>query len=335
MDLFSKEVYTFLNNLDTYIPCLLREPTREVIKTKVLCDINAMLLHANEYAILNRVAQLVVKKFFDVDALAFRTSAFTSTKDNTTHEYVASDYHMEFDLNDKSLEYIKGMISNRTISQRNFVFIIKNAEQDINRNTYLALRRLIDINSSSRFIITTTSITFMEKSLVSRCLLLNCSFPIINLINSSVLLDLGFSPSEIDDTDKLRQMYCDSNNNIITLLQNMRTSSNGLLWHASIHKLLQVFGTEKNQLLIIHTVREHVYKLYHVGVRLSDIMTFVIRELVKNDSKSKKTVKKSATANAKMHNVVMLAAECDHLQRQGGKDIFLYERFFLSLYKIM
>jgi hypothetical protein len=64
-------------------------------------------------------------------------------------------------------------------------------------------------------------------------------------------------------------------------------------------------------------------------------MTFVIRELVKNDSKSKKTVKKSATANAKMHNVVMLAAECDHLQRQGGKDIFLYERFFLSLYKIM
>lgn len=273
------------------------------------------MLYGNEYAILNRIAQWVVKCMFGVKSLSnLRMVPFNPFKESDG-EFMLSDYHMEFDLTDKALEYIKSVIKNKTISSRSFVFIIKNADHSLNRNLYLALRRLIDMNASSKFIITTSGLSFMEKSLLSRVLKVNCMFPFEKVMVCDILVQQGIDEKELSDA------YLE-NNNIITLLQHLSTKCEGLLWHKTVDQLIQTLKTEKKQLVIIMAIREVVYKLYHIGVGLNDICKYVIRHHVTPKTKN-------------AHQIVWVAAHCDHAITQGNKDILLYEQFFLQLYKLL
>lgn len=301
--------------MDEYIPQLLSKKTLDIINRKVILDINGFILFGNEYGLLNRIAQTVVKAMFDIDKLQIRNCSYNPVKESDG-EYLVSDYHMEFDLNEKALEYIKSVITNRNISRRQFVFIIKNAEPCLNRNLYLALRRMIDINPTSKFIITTSSTAFMEKSLLSRVLLLNCNFPFNNIASSNILSDeLQKTPLET-----LRNVYADSNYNIITFLQHISNGYKCLLWQQTIDKLLECIKKEKKQINVIMLVRDNVYKLFHIGVPLKDICKYVIAKNVKNKNVGK---------------LIECAAECEHGTSQGKKDILLYESFFLNAYLIL
>ena len=313
MDLFCNEVCSFLNNLDDYIPILLNNKTLNIIIKNIINDVNGILLTANEYGILNRIAQLVVKSMFNVDSLHVRPCLYNPMKESDG-EYLLSNYHMEFDLTDKALEYIKSVISNRNISQRQFVFIIKNAEPSINRNTYLALRRLIDINKSAKFIITTTTTSFMEKSLLSRLLMLNCHFPFDNIVTCG-LLDNYTSSIPVD---KLQNIYSNSNFNIVTLLQNLSNNCKLLMWQQSCDTLLEIIKKEKKDINVITSIRERTYKLFHVGVPLKDICKYIIQT-----NKDNKHITK----------IIKISAECDHMTCLGNKDLLLYEKFFLDIYK--
>lgn len=317
------------------MPMLLRDPTRRMIEKQVFADVSALLLHGNEYAILNRIAQFIIQNHFQIESLTLRTAHFASSRNASDspekqqqYDYLASDYHMEFELSDKCLEHIKSIITNKTISSREFVFVIKNADPELNRNLYLALRRLIDINPSSRFIITTTSITFLEKSLVSRCVLLNCLFPLRNITQSTLFRDLGLSPTMED----LSRTYCDCDYNIVSLIQSLASTENHLLWHSSIDKLITTLVKEKNQLVVITEVREHVYKLYHIGVKLPEIASVILRKL---PNKLPKKLQQKKHFTGVMNKVVNHIAQCDAMRCQvGNKDILLYERLFLGIYDI-
>jgi hypothetical protein len=317
--LFSNEVKSFLNNLDTHIPALLNEKALKIIKANTLNDLNGVLLYANEYAILNRIAQIVVKQLFNIETLYIRP-AFYDKNDNVVSnqepDYLLSDVHMEFELNEKSLAYIKSIITNRTISNKSFVFIIKNAECKISRHHFLTLRRLMDINSTSKFIITSTSISFMESSLSSRLLPISCSFPfsnITNLINSNII------PSTISEDD-LQCRYSNVKCNIISLLQNINIDvGKELLWEKTIDKVLISFTTEKKQYNIIKNIRELVYKLFHVGVSIKDICMYIIKKY---------------NTHKKINDIVIELAKYEHETLIGAKEILVYEKIFLYLYKI-
>ena len=69
MELFTLEVCNFLNNLDEYIPQLMKEQSLNIILKNVLLDIQGFILYANEYAILNRIAQFTIKSFYNIDHL--------------------------------------------------------------------------------------------------------------------------------------------------------------------------------------------------------------------------------------------------------------------------
>lgn len=303
---------SFLNNLDDYIPILLNNKTLNIIIKNIINDVNGILLTANEYGILNRIAQLVVKSMFNVDTLHVRPCLYNPMKESDG-EYLLSNYHMEFDLTDKALEYIKSVISNRNISQRQFVFIIKNAEPSINRNTYLALRRLIDINKSAKFIITTTTTSFMEKSLLSRLLMLNCHFPFDNIVTCG-LLDNYTSSIPVD---KLQNIYSNSNFNIVTLLQNLSNNCKLLMWQQSCDTLLEIIKKEKKDINVITSIRERTYKLFHVGVPLKDICKYIIQ---------------TNKDNKHITEIIKISAECDHMTCLCNKDLLLYEKFFLDIY---
>jgi hypothetical protein len=313
MHLFSNEVCYFLNNLDNYLPLLLNDKTLNIIIKNVIIDINGLVLTCNEYGILNRIAQLVVKSMFDVETLFISTCYYNPTKESDG-SYLLSNYHMEFDLNEKALEYIKSIISNRNISQRQFVFIIKNAEPTINRHIYLALRRIIDINPTAKFILTTTSTSFMEKSLLSRLLILNCHFPFGNILKTDIV------NQNLKSVKELESIYTLSNNNIITFLQNLSNDCKSLLWQQTCDKLLNIITKEKKQLTIIMSIRENVYKLFHIGVPLKDICKYIIQKYSNHKD---------------ILNIVNIATECEHGVLQGSKELLYYEKLFLEIYKYL
>ena len=332
----------------------MRDATLSIIRQKVLADVNAMIVYGNEYAVLNRIAQFTIKCLFDVEKLYIRT---VSLPDEC--EYMMSDYHMEFELTEKSLQFIKSIINNKTISNRSFVFIIKYAESNLNRNLFLELRRLIDLNVTSKFIITATSTSFIEKSLISRCVVLNCIFPLDKIIACDIVPD-----SLKGEKTHLEQAFIESNANVITFLQHislMKTQGNNknkidtkLLWHKHIDKLLMSLKEENNQFSAISNIRDVVYKVYHVGIPLRDICHYVLRSLhvmyptveqevitvvptkVRGRSKtSKNNAQPTSNSSDKiMIEFVNICASCE-CHGLGNKNIMSYERLFCQIYRVM
>jgi hypothetical protein len=356
MDLFTLEVCTFLNKLDDYIPQLMRDASLSIIQQKVLADVNSMIVYGNEYAVLNRISQYIIKCLFDVQNLYIRTVAL-----GDDGEYMLSDYHMEFELTDKSLQYIKSIISNKTISNRSFVFVIKYADSSLNRNLFLELRRLMDLNVTSKFIITATSTSFIEKSLISRCVVLNCIFPLDKIIASDLIPD-----NLTGEKTHIEQAFIESKANVITFLQHislMKAQGNNnkidtkLLWHKHIDKLLMSLKDEVNQLSAICIIREVVYKVYHVNIPLRDICHYVLRSLrdmypitvqetptVETIQNTKvrgkgKTSKNNAPPKDNnndnlMIEFVAICASCEG-NGLGNKNILSYERLFCQIYRVM
>lgn len=289
----------------------------DIITRNVIQDINGIMLVGNEFGILNRIAQLIVKCLFDIDTLWIRPCPLNPSKENEG-EYHLSDYHMEFELNEKALEFIKTVISNKNISKRQFVFIIKNAEPTINKNIYLALRRIMDINPTAKFIITTSSTSFMEKSLMSRVLMAHCNFPFENILQTDLLAQALKTKTK----QQLYDVYVQSNFNIITLIQHVSSNCMDLLWQQTIDKLLIDMKKEKKQYNVVMLIRDNVYKLFHIGVPLRDICRYVVK--ICNNKKNKN-----------IHSIVSIATECEHATTQGNKDILLYEKLFFNIYKYL
>lgn len=308
--------------MDYYIPCLLNQKALNIITNNVIQDINGLVLVGNEYGILNRIAQLVVKCLFDIDTLYIKPCPFNPNKESDG-DYYTSDYHMEFELNEKALEFIKNVVNNKNISKRQFVFIIKNAEPSLNRHWYLALRHIMDINPSSKFIITTSSTSFMESSLLSRVVKAHCNFPFANILQTGIIADALKKQSE----SELFKLYQESEYNIITMLQHIACNCETLLWQHNIDKLLISIShlkKEKKQYEIIMIIRENVYKLFHIGVPLKNICRYVARKC--SDTMSN---------NLNIHHIVAIATKCEHDSTKGNKDVLLYEKLFLNIYKYL
>lgn len=324
----------------------MKDASMSIIKENVIVHINSMILCGNEYAILNRIAQFVIKNIFQINQLAVKSVHIGDTNDI---EYLVSDYHMEFELNEKSLKFIKGIIKNRTISNRNFVFVIKYAEATLNRNLFLELRRLIDLNSTSKFIITATSTSFVEKSLMSRCITVNCMFPFEKVMASDLI------PSNIDiDKQQLQKTYIESKANIVSFLQLISLANNTgshdtkLQWHKHIENLLISLSKETNQFKAIQSIRCTVYKVYHFNIPLKDVCHCVLSSLTtifdggdekitkssaSTKKKSKSTKTTTYTSNV-MYEFVRICSMCEH-EGQGTKNILSYERLFCEIYKTM
>ena len=337
----------------------MKDASLSIIEKNVLADVNSLIIHGNEYAIINRIAQYTVKRLFDVPTFPIR--AVPLGEDG---EYMLSDFHMEFELTDKSLKFIKSIINNKTISNKSFVFIIKYAEATLNRNLFLELRRLIDLNSTSKFIITATSTSFLEQSLVSRCVLVNCIFPLDKIMACDII------PASIQgDKEQLKDAFIESRGNVITFLQHVSlmnkcgTKNNNnkidtlLLWHKHVDKLLISLKKETNQLSGICNIRDSVYKVYHVGIPLKDICHYVLRslstmypehnedevveEVTTSKSTKRKTVKRKSSQPgltkppyAKMIDFVAICAACE-CNGLGNKNILSYERLFCEIYRVM
>jgi hypothetical protein len=314
MDIFCKEVCDFLNTLDECLPSLLCENSLHLLNSNPIGGVHFVVLHNNEYAILNRIAFMIAKRHV-------ATLTDTSTKQkiicrehlfepNTpdTGSFISSDYHFEFELTETSLQYIKKLIKNKPIFSSEFVFIIKNASMSINRTLYLELRRLIDTSNIARWIITMERHTFLDKSVQSRALMINCCFPLLHIVRSCRL------PLTIEE---YYPVFMKSKGNVITFLQLISTTNQSMLWQDTFDKFIVGLQQEKKQLIVIMTTREIVYKLYHIGVSFTEFCRYIIIKYGKD-----------------IADIITLIAECEHeVSVSKSKECLMYEKIILELYK--
>jgi hypothetical protein len=305
MEFFSKGVLAFLNTLEVNLPYLLHDRTNRIIQSDPLGATHMIILHNNEFAILNRIAFTMVKQYIGKPDIKCRASLIDPSND-TRGDFILSDYHMEFDLSEASLAYIKKLIGNQCISGKSYVFVIKNAQNNIHRNLYLELRRLIDINHSAKWILTTTTYAFMEKSLLSRAIIINCCFPLPKILKAI--------PLELSDTES-QNLFFKSKGNVITFLELAFSNKYSLLWHNTFDVLLEKILKEKKEVVIIDCIRDFVYKLFHVGVSITDLSHYIVFKY-----------------GDMIQNIIGEVADCEY-NGKHGKDCLAYEKLMLKLYQ--
>ncbi len=307
MELFSNGVFDFLNTLDTNLPRLLHDKTFNIIKNDILSGVNVVILYNNEFAILNRIAFTMVKQNIGISTIGCRASLMDASNEENG-EFILSDYHMEFDLCEESLQYIKKLIKNQCINGKQYIFIIKNANNNINRNLYLELRRLIDTNIYAKWIITVSSYAFFEKSLLSRAVTINCCFPLSNIIKVTGIT--------LDETS-CRSLFVVSKGNIITFLELAYGNKQSMLWQDAFDTVMEKVLNEKKEIAVIDTIRNFVYKVFHVGVSIAELCHYVI-------FKYGETVQP----------LIGFIADCEY-QGRNGRDCLVYEKMILGLYKCL
>jgi hypothetical protein len=187
--------------------------------------------------------------------------------------------------------------------------------------------------------------------------MMNCVFPFKKILETDLV------PETVKaDKVSLERAFTDSKANVITFLQHVsllksRQASTQkidthLLWHKHVDKLLYALKSESNQFIAIQSIRDTVYKIYHVGIPLKDVCHHVIRTIssMYNSTETehepedkpatkKKATKKSSKATSKigntiMNDVVTICATCEH-DGLGNKNILSYERLFCEIYRLM
>ncbi len=284
-----------------------------LINSNPLGGVNLVMLYNNEYAILNRIAYIMVKKHaqlipkYGKDPLICREHYFDSNAPEKGC-FLSSNIHFEFELSNIALEYIKNIVKNKPITNNEFIFVIKNANNNINRNIYLELRRLIDTSHSARWILTMESHSFLDKSIQSRSLLINCGFPLNNIVKCCKLQNT---------TDHYHPIYLSTNGNVITFLQLISTSNETMLWQDAFNAFMVELLVEKKQINIILNTREMVYKLYHIGVSFTEFCRYVVLKY-----------------GERIKDIIPLIARCEH-ENSKFKECLMYERIILELYNTL
>ncbi len=223
-----------------------------------------------------------------------------------TGSFIASKYHFEFELTESSLQYIKSLIKNKPIYTNEFIFIIKNANLNANRNLYLELRRLIDTSNIARWILTMERHNFLEKSISSRALMINCYFSL-----SSIMKCCNLSKS----IEEYNPIFMRAKGNVITFLQLISTPSPTLLWQDVFDKFMIELQQEKKHFNVISSTREMVYKLYHIGVPFAEFCRYIVFKFGQD-----------------IADMISLIALCEH-QNTKSKECLMYEKVILELYK--
>ena len=278
-----------------------------IINSNPLGGVNLVILYNNEYAILNRIAYIMVKKHAQLIPITCREHYFDGNAPEKG-SFLSSSIHFEFELSNSALEYIKNIVKNKSITNSEFMFVIKNANNNINKNLYLELRRLIDTSPSARWILTMESHTFVDKSIQSRALLINCGFPLDNIIKCCKLQNTA---------DHYHPIYLSTNGNIITFLQLISTSNQTMLWQDAFNAFMLELLVEKKQINVILNTREMVYKLYHIGVSFTEFCRYVVFKY-----------------GERIKDILPLIARCEH-ENSKFKECLMYERIILELYNTL
>lgn len=314
---YSQYVSKFLNDIENHIPNLVSPTCSTLIKTNVCNDIRSIVLFGNNPSYLDIISIMVIKSRHDRQTITKRKGSFNYVNYcgiACDIEYEYSDYHFELDYSDKHITFIKSIIQNKSIANKPFIFIIKNID-DSNKSAQLPLKQIMDGTGNIQFIFTVKNCSKIEETLLSRSILINASFKIHtlydvvkNITNSSINFDTFVS------------MYRNNDCSIVITLLQIEFGNKKPTLYTHLDLLMEKMKKEKSQFLVIQAIREYVYKIYHLTIPLDVICKYIIKKFENHKY---------------IDQIISLAAECDHCCCNGNKNILVYEKFLVGLYKVI
>lgn len=311
----------FLYELENHIPSLVNPTCSNLIKCISECgDIRSIILYGNETMYLNALASLLLKNMFEKETIYKKKASFTyTTKSGVSHdiEYDYSDYHFEIELSEKYLGFVKNIVMNKNISNKPFVFIVQNVDTIQNNYKLLqtAFKHMLDAKNNCRFILLTKSLQSIDDAITSRSMIINASFP------QSHMKSVFESIIERDiDIKEFEDKYNESGQSLFALLVYHEMGYEQPRVFKHLDALLTLMTKEKNELTLINTIREFVYKIYHVTMPLNVLSNYII----------------SKTCNEQyILDIVKLCAECSTEMAQSSKDILVFEKLLFGVSKIL
>jgi hypothetical protein len=314
---YSKQVTSFLNDLEEYIPLLVNKTCKLFIDSDIN-NVNSIILHANDSIYLSAIANLMVKRLFQENTITKRIGSFSYINNNGSTveiDYEYSDYHFELVYSEKHIPFIKSIIKNKNISKQPFIFIIKNIDAT-SKASQLPIKKLIDNNGSAIFIFLSKRLNKIDAPILSRSMLINISFKVENIYNV-------FKIQNNDDTMSLDEFileYQRCNSNIISFLIQYEYNFKKLRIFDQLDKLLEYLKKEKKMHNAIMKIREYAYRSYHVTFALQEISKYIIEKYKNEDY---------------INEIVNIASTCDYDLITSNKDILVYEKFFIKLLRLI
>jgi hypothetical protein len=317
MEHYLQDVSIFLNNLDTHIYDLVSPTTRHVLQEPgILDDISHIVIYGNKKIYIDAYFKAFVKSKYAIDTLKTKVNTFSDI------EYEYSDYHFEIDFSTKYIPFIKSMIRNLTISKRQVIFYLKNMDM-VDKNDHLSIVRLMEQYPMVKFIMSTNNLANIHINLMSHLMPLRLYFPITS-IYLFMVKEKHFKGTSMTDFLSLYEKC--QNNMLIFIARSSNNSDNDAISDQtnidlSLVELITYIKKEKNQLNIITRIREMCYKLYHLNIPLR----YVCKVILKLYYKDQKIITQ----------LVQISSLCEHESLSGTKNILVYEKFFLSLSKLI
>lgn len=278
-------------------------------------DINNYIFHSNSKLFLEIVFEEFIKQYFGIEKIIKRPGIYQTPSSSTPDlNYTYSDYHFEFDYSDKYLEFIKSITSNTTITNRQIIIFLKNVDAVPKSHQY-ALRRMLERYQHVKFFMSTRTLSDMEPAIISRSFLLNCTFPKQRIHNclSQVFAD-QMSESQLVD------VLTKNNHNIISTIIYISNKFEKPKIEQNIVSFLKGMTKERNPLNVVMNIRELCYKLFHLNVEFPFVCNVVINALAQHK---------------KLPDIVDLSASIDRKNCVSNKNIILYEKYLLEVYRIV
>lgn len=270
-----------------------------------------------EYKDENQVGCFVVygndQIFVDEFVYTFLCHSKFTIYEKETHRY--SDHHFEFDFSNEHyidhIKTIKDMQRMKTINNKAHVVYIKHLP--LSRCKYL--HHLIDCAKGNMLIIiSVSSLQNIDQCIRSRSIFINTYFPkakCLNFIRNK--LKLPVDDSRFDD------IYAENYGNLISCIYRIENGEDVAI-KKHLLTTLDIMQKSKSMLVIITTIREFIYKIYHVNIPFN----WIAHQIILHYSTS-----------PLITDIIECCAAKDHMLNLSYKEIFIYEKFFLEILAII
>lgn len=236
--------------------------------------------------------------------------------DDSEVEYVFSDKHIELKMTDKGMKHMKQIVKNNNISNKKFLFLIKDCNIS-NQNTQFGIKRIIEKYTNATYVFIVKSLSCILPSIQNMGCNINCKFPFHNVASYM------FKDHE-DNLDKWKRIYEFYNNDILNLMLMKTHNIEKTKIEESFIKFFEKAKKEKNCYEITSLCRDFSYKLFHINVPLNMVIKYILTCFEKHNEKRKL-----------LPEIISVLANCDHLALRSKKNILVYEKALLEVVHLM
>lgn len=313
LDSLCSDIDSFLNSLGDAFPHLLGDAAASLLQQRdtALSDTNLVVLYGNATPILHRY----MYELYGVQKV--REDVTTVGDETLTRyevQYAHSDNHIEVYMTQAHMRYVRGVVKNKNINNKRFVFLIKGCTI-ANRGLQASFKRMFERHHNAVFVFAARSLSNIAPEIIGMSFCVKCNFPRENVVSH-------FSKVYNEDPKDIAEIY-DTHNDIINTVLAIKNGIKKTLMHGAFDRFFDQLAKEKNSLGVSAACRDFAHHLFHINMPFAMLVQHVVRAM------------RTKGAEKHVSAVIECAARCDHLASISKKTILLYERFLLDVSQIV